>query len=74
MNSASLRAAAHRDRVAKAKIDYDNNTRARAIEFGSATFHVGNHDDLKTAQQSMINNHPGRVQKFSSLSITMTEH
>ncbi|MCI09910.1 hypothetical protein A2U01_0031001 [Trifolium medium] len=64
MDAASLRAAAHRERVAVAKIKYDNDAQTRAIQFGSATFDVGNYDDLKEANKSMKQNHPGRVQKI----------
>jgi hypothetical protein len=64
MDAASIRAAAHRDRVAAAKARYDAEARAAALQYGTATFPIRNYEELKDARDSMMTLHPaGTVQR-----------
>ncbi|PNX92737.1 hypothetical protein L195_g015878 [Trifolium pratense] len=64
MDPASIRAAAHRERVAAEKARYDIEARAAALQYGSAGYPVRDYDELKEARSKLMRNHPrGTVQK-----------
>ncbi|PNX54486.1 hypothetical protein L195_g048105, partial [Trifolium pratense] len=66
MDPASIRAAVHRERQAKAITEYDRRVREDAERYGTATFHVGDWHSLEVARDRMRNNHSSskRVQRI----------